>query len=209
MEKKSIIEYLSLIPDKRRGAGQRHEQTMILLIVLMSTMSGYIGYRPIGDFINRNKEELLKYFKPTKSRLPSFHTVRRVLQNLNFECLSKSFHHWATQYISIEPMEWVSIDGKAINGTMTDYPDNKQRFINLVSIYCSKQKLVFGNAQVDNSKESEIPVVRQLIEALSIQGATFTLDALHCQKNDCGNYRKRKQLCNRSKTKSKEFVPTN
>lgn len=182
MEKKSIIEYLRVIPDIRRGAGQRHEQTMILLIVLMSIMSGYIGYRSIGDFIERNKKELLNYFQPKKNRLPTFYTVRRVLQNLDFEALCNQFQQWAKQYISIKPLEWMSIDGKAINGTMTDYGDNKQRFINLVSVYCSKQKLVFGNAQVDNSKESEIPVVRQLIEGLSIEGSTFTLDALHCQK---------------------------
>ncbi len=35
---------------------------------------------------------------------------------------------------------------------------------------------------VSNSKESEIPVVKQLIETLDIKGVTFTLDALHCQK---------------------------
>ena len=51
---KSIVDYFNDIPDPRRGAGQRHEQTFILLLVLMSTMSGYTGYRATGDFINRN-----------------------------------------------------------------------------------------------------------------------------------------------------------
>ncbi len=36
--------------------------------------------------------------------------------------------------------------------------------------------------RVSNSKESEIPVVKELIAALDIKGVTFTLDALHCQK---------------------------
>ena len=178
----SIIDYLHLIPDRRRGAGQRHDQTLVLLIVLMSIMSGYNGYRAIGDFIERNRRDLLKFLKPHKGRLPSFDTVRRVLQNIDFEEFSQQFHKWAMQYVSISKSELISIDGKAISGTMTNYHDNKQRFINLVSLYCSKQKMVIGNANVDNSKESEIPVVKQLIEALDIKGATFTLDALHCQK---------------------------
>jgi hypothetical protein len=145
-------------------------------------MSGYEGYRGIGDFIKRNRIDLLKHFNPPKDRLPSFDTVRRVIQNLDFGLLSKQFHQWAIQYVSITEAEWISIDGKGINGAMTDCNNTRQRFVNLVSIYCSKRKVVLGNAQVDNSKESEIPVVQHLIEALDIKGVVFTLDALHCQK---------------------------
>jgi hypothetical protein len=180
--KKNIVTYLQELPDERRTAGMRHNQTIILMIVLMSTMSGYRGYRAIGDFIQKNRKGLLDYLQPLKSRLPSFDTVRRVLQELDFDLLSKQFHQWAIQYVAIGAEEWISIDGKSIQGTMSDYHEEKQRFINLVSLYCSKQNLVIGNGHVDNSKESEIPVVRQLIEALDIEGVTFTLDALHCQK---------------------------
>jgi hypothetical protein len=71
---------------------------------------------------------------------------------------------------------------KAIGGTVSNSNSINQDFISLVSVYCSKQKLVLCNAQVTNSKESEIPVIKQLIEALDLEGVTFTLDALHCQK---------------------------
>lgn len=183
MEKpKSIIDFFAKIPDHRRGAGQRHEQTFILLITLMSTMSKCYSYRAIGDFIKRNKIALLEHFKPKKNRLPSFDTVRRVLQGIDFSLLSKQFHQWAVQYVCISDQEWISIDGKRIGGTTTNSNNSNQHFINLVSLYCSKQKLVIGNALVSNSKESEIPVVKQLIEALDIKGVTLTLDALHCQK---------------------------
>jgi len=179
---KSIIEFFNKIPEHRRGAGQRHAQSFILLITLMSTMSKCYGYRAIGDFIKRNKSDLLEHFKPNKDRLPSFDTVRRVLQGINFSVLSKQFYEWAVQYVYISEQEWVSIDGKRIGGTTTNSNNSSQHFINLVSLYCSKQKLVIGNAQVSNSKESEIPVVKELIAALNIKGVTFTLDALHCQK---------------------------
>ena len=179
---KSIVEYFDEVPDPRRRAGKRHEQTFVLLITLMSTMSGYMGYRAIGDFIRRNKAALLEHFKPKKKRLPSFYTVRRVLLSIDFNEVSKQFHKWALQYVSISQQEWVSIDGKAIGGTTTNSNNSNQSFVSLVSLYCSKQKLVIGNAQVSNSKESEIPVVKQLIEALDLKGVTFTLDALHCQK---------------------------
>lgn len=180
--KKSIVEYFAEIPDVRRGAGQRHEQGFILLITLMSTMSKCYGYRAIGDFMKRHKKALIENFKPKKDRIPTFYTVRRVLQGIDFSLLSNQFHQWALQYVSISKQEWISIDGKAIGGTVKNNHDSAQHFISLVSLYCSKQKLVIGNAQVSNSKESEIQVVEQLIKALDIKGVTFTLDALHCQK---------------------------
>jgi hypothetical protein len=179
---KTIIDYLEELPDTRRTAGQRHDQTFILLLVLMSTMSGYQGYRSIGDFIKRNQKELLSSFKPAKDRLPSFYTVRRVIQGLDFKLLSDKFYRWAIQYTELSENEWIHVDGKAMKGTMSDYALDKQRFVNLVSLYSSRKQVVVGQAFVDNSKQSEIPVVQQLIAGLGLSGVTFTLDALHCQK---------------------------
>jgi hypothetical protein len=178
----NLLEYFSRIQDPRRLQGQRHGLSLILLLTLMSIMSGYIGYRAIGDFMKRNKKDLLDSLKPKKGRLPSFDVIRQVLIHIDFQEVSKQFHNWAKRYISISKNEWISIDGKAIGGTLTGVHSIDQNFVSLVSLYCSKQKLIIGNVQVSNSKESEIPVVRQLIEALDLEGVTFSLDAIHCQK---------------------------
>ncbi len=147
-EVKSIIEFFEEIPDPRREAGQRHDQTLVLVLVLMSTMSGYIGYRANGDFIQRNKASLLEHLRPKKNRLPSFYTVRRIVQGIDFSFVSKQFHRWASQYVTISKQEWVSIDGKVIGGTVTNANSSNQQFVSLVSLYCSKQKLVIGNEKV-------------------------------------------------------------
>src|SRR6266700_280568 len=102
---KSIVDYLAEIPDSRRGAGQRHEQVFILLVTLMSTMSKCYGYRAIGDFMKRHKNALIENFNPKKGRIPTFYTVRRVLQGIEFLLLSKQFHQWALQYVSISDQE--------------------------------------------------------------------------------------------------------
>jgi hypothetical protein len=182
MEKAGLLDYFLTIKDPRRLQGQRHSLSLILLLTLMSIMSGYIGYRAIGDFIKRNREDLLTSLKPNKDRLPSFDIVRSVLIRVDFEEVSRAFHSWALQYITISEQEWVSIDGKAIGGTVTGGNTINQTFVSLVSLFCSRSGLVLGNAQISNCKESEIPVVKQLIEALDLEGLTFTLDALHCQK---------------------------
>lgn len=181
-EVKSIIYFFEKIPDSRRGAGQRHEQTFVLLLVLMSTMSGYLGYRAVGDFIKRNKAALLEHLQPKKNRLPSFYTVRRIVQGIDFSLVSKQFSRWASQYVTLSRHEWVSIDGKVIGGTVSNANNSNQQFVSLVSLYCSKQKLIIGNQKVLHKKENEITIVQQLIEALELEGVTFSLDALHCQK---------------------------
>jgi hypothetical protein len=182
MKEQSILYHLSKVSDKRRGAGRRHSQEIVLLIVLMAVMSGYSGYRAIGDFIERNRTDLLAYLQPVKDRLPTFFTVRRVLMNIDFNEFSQQFYQWTKHYSDIQSGEWVSIDGKAIGGTAKNGVNGYQDFVNLVSIFTSRQKMVLANAKVINSKESEIPVVRQLVEALHLKDVVFTLDALHCQK---------------------------
>ena len=182
MEKSNLLDYLGQIKDPRRLQGQRHELISILLITIMSTMSGYIGYRPIGDFMRRNESDLLKVLKPKKNCLPSFYVVRMVLKDIDFTDFSLQFYNWTKQYIEIEEGEWVSIDGKAIGGTVTNGCNFNQNFTSLVSLFSSKKKLIIGNAQIVTSKKSEISVVQQLIEALDLKGVIFTLDALHCQK---------------------------
>lgn len=178
----NLLFYLSQIPDPRRLQGQRHELTHILLITIMSIMSNYIGYRAIGDFMKRNEKDLVALLKPKRDKLPSFDVVRKVLMGIDFKDFSKLFHDWAMQYVNIEKDEWISIDGKAIGGTVTNSSNIDQDFTSLISLYCSKQKQVLGNAQINNGKESEIPAVQQLIKALDLKGVNFTLDALHCQK---------------------------
>lgn len=184
MTKKSsnLLAYFSNVKDPRRLQGQRHDLELILLITTMSIMSGYIGYRAIGDFMKRNESDLLSTLKPKRGKLPSFDVIREVLIAIDFTEFSNQFYKWSKKYITISKKEWMSLDGKAIGGTVSNIHNINQNFISLVSLYSSKQKLVLCNAQLQNAKTSEIPVVRQLIEALDLKGVTFTLDALHCQK---------------------------
>ena len=178
----NLVKKLEQIKNPRRGEGQRHNLVFVLLVIIMATMSGYFGYRAIGDFIKRNKADLLRYFKPQKDRLPSFSTVRRVIKGIDFEDFTAVFYEWSKDYIEIKKGDWLNIDGKAIKGTFDKNNINRQHFINLVSIFSEKTGTILSVGKILNSKESEIPKVRELIEKLDIKGVVFTIDALHCQK---------------------------
>lgn len=169
---------LSKLSDIRRNEGKRHKIELIVMLVILAIMSGYQGIRAAGDFIKRNKKELISCFKPEKGRLPSFSTIRRVMNNINFNELCAIFEKWSKNYIEIKEKEWVSLDGKEIRGTI---PEEEHKFINLVSLFAIDKKLVYSMDKVDE-KSNEIPKVQELIENFPAKKVVFRMDALHCQK---------------------------
>ena len=179
----NLFEMLSELDDHRRPQGRMHELGMLLIIAIMAVMSGYHDLRAMKDFITKNREELIQLFKPKKDRLPSRQTIGRVIQNIGFDKLSEIFQNWAISTTDIKADEWLSNDGKAIGGTVSNFDNKKQNFVNLVSIFASKQKQVILVGKINNNKESEIPKLKELIKILHLEGVVFTIDALHCQKN--------------------------
>lgn len=84
---KDLFSLLSQLDDFRTPAGKRHKLPLVLILAIMSIMSGYTGIRQMGDFIEKNREQLLKLFHPDKERLPSRQTVGRILQHVDFNKL--------------------------------------------------------------------------------------------------------------------------
>jgi hypothetical protein len=179
----TLIESLQTIPDFRRKQGQRYPLIAVLLIAIMSIMSGRCRYREMAAFANANRKELLTFFHLQKrQRLPSHVTFRAILKGVDFDDVLVAFNGWAEQYVTIDSEDWFAMDGKALASTVTDYETSYQNFVSLVSVFSHKRGQVLKTAKLENHKRSEIPTVRELIEALDLQNVVITLDALHCQK---------------------------
>jgi len=178
----NLIEFLTQIPDPRRSQGQRYALVPFLLIVIMSIMTGNTSYREMERFADANKKTFRKFFSSKKKKLPSYVTYREIIKELDFDSVLSIFHQWAQQYVAIEKGEWLSIDGKSLNSTVSDYSDSFQNFVSLVSIFSHKKGQVLKVAKLENKKSSEISTVKELIETLDLKNLVFTLDALHCQK---------------------------
>ena len=97
--------------------------------------------------------------------------------------MAQQFEQWVNSTFTLEPGEWVAVDGKSIIGTVTDYGTAYQNFISLVSLYSNQQGIVLTSQQFESKHDSELKVVQTMLEALNLEGVVFTLDALHCQKN--------------------------
>jgi hypothetical protein len=179
----NLIGELKQIPDYRKSKGKRHELWLVMLVVVLGSLCGYRGYRPLADFSQQHWQTLCELVElPLTTRLPSYSTYRRVLHRVDFEPLVNLFNRWSQMMIQLTEQTWVAADGKSIRSTLTDYSESYQNFVTTVSAFTHQSGVVLRLQVMNNQQTSEIEVVRQLIAALAGQPIVFTLDALHCQK---------------------------
>jgi len=169
---------LATLKDKRRGQAQQHKIDVVLMITIMATMSGYQGYRAIGDFAQRYKKQIVKYLKLEKDRVPAYATVRRVVQEIDHKKFGDIFTKWMKHYMKKSNSQWIAVDGKAIKGTKQKEDDKK--LAHLVSFFASdSQEILIARKTAD--KSNEIPLVQKMMEEFPLKDMIITLDALHCQ----------------------------
>lgn len=178
MEAETLRVALSRLEDKRRGQGQWHSIDLVLMIAIMATMSGYFGYRAIGDFVLRYHDELIAYLRPDKKRLPAYATFRRVLMHIDTKAFGVVFEKWMRDYLDKDSDVWVSIDGKAVRGTAQREEDKK--LAHMVSFFKSDSKEVLIARQTA-TKSNEIPLVQEMLREFPLKQLVLTLDAMHCQ----------------------------
>ena len=178
MKEFNLRNELKTLKDKRRGQAQQHKIDVVLMITIMATMSGYQGYRAIGDFAKRYKEEIVKYLELEKARVPAYATVRRVVQEIDHKKFNHIFTEWMKHYMKKSNSQWIAVDGKAIKGTKQKEEDKK--LAHLVSFFASDSKEILI-AKKTATKSNEIPLVQEMMEEFPLKDMVITLDALHCQ----------------------------
>ncbi len=178
----SLIAALQQVEDFRSARGKRYELWVVLLLVILGMMSQCHGYCSLETFAQRHQDALIAALGLSVKRLPSDSTFRSILQQLDYRQLIRMFNQWAQQYIELEAGSGLSMDGKAIAGTLVEHQGSQQNFMSLVSLYCQQQGVVLSTQAFENQQQSELEVVQQLLAALHLEGQIVTLDALHAQK---------------------------
>ena len=179
----SLIESLKQIPDPRKARGKSHPLWILLLLIIMGTMAGYQGYRPLDAFVKEHHQSLSEALG-IEFKAPSFSTFRRIMLSLPFDALSDAFESWMNAHsATLFPDNSVtSIDGKWIRQKLTD-AEGKDRFVGLVSLFAQVQGVTVKVQSLSETDNSEIKVVQTLLETLQVSGLLIGLDALHAQKN--------------------------
>ena len=88
---------------------------------------------------------------------------------------------WVQQFCAALPAvawEGVAVDGKVLRGST---PTGEDRAVQVLSAFSHQLEVVLGQ-QVVHDGANEIPVGRQLLETLVLEGKLVTLDAMHTQR---------------------------
>lgn len=179
----SLIEKLKKVKDFRKDQGKRYPMWLVLLVVILATMSGYLNYREIEDFAQRNRDKLIKALSLNLPSFPSHSTIRRVMMGVDSSELIAIFNEWAlTNYSEKSELDWLAVDGKSLRGTVKNYGDKQQNFVSIVSLFSLKTGLVVKMKKFETKKESEIKSTQELVKDCQIKGKVFTFDALHCNQ---------------------------
>ncbi len=185
----NLIDHLKQVPEFRAARGQRHPLWLILLLIILGAMMGYWGYRPLAEFVALYGRDICRKLDIAEdTKLPSYSTFRRIMQQLDYQVLAALFTDWVQSYQPVTAGEWFSADGKSIRSSVTDYDQAEQNFVSLVSLFAHQRGVVQAVMPMENKLMSEQEVVRVLLSAVGFTNVGVTMDALHCQKNteaDC------------------------
>lgn len=178
----NLIEELLKVEDFRAARGKRYPLWLILLLVVMGTMSGCLGYQALEDFGRRHHQALAEQLQLPTTNFPSDSTLRRVMKGINFILLAQIFNQWVSKYVPTPGKDWVGVDGKSIKGTVSNYDNAYQDFVSIVSVFSTNRGVTLALEQFRNKENSEIAIVQALLSAIDLQQVVFTFDSLHCQK---------------------------
>jgi len=180
----SLLEALKEIPEFRKARGKSHPLWLLLLLIIMGTLAGYQGYRPLENFAKEHHPSLCQLLGLETFRVPSYSTFRRVMMGIDFLALSNQFEDWMSAQDPTHSADThvAAIDGKRIRQSLTD-ENGKARFVGLVSLFALETGMTLKLEALTRQKNSEIKVVQTLLETLQVDGLLITMDALHAQKN--------------------------
>jgi hypothetical protein len=100
MESKSLMVYLRELSDPRKEKGKRHEQEVILIIIILGLMIGCKSMREISRFAWEYREDLSKKLPLHRRKTPSLMTLIRTLDNIDQEELCNCFNKWMEKFIT-------------------------------------------------------------------------------------------------------------
>jgi len=183
----SLIEPLQTVRDFRRQPTE--PLWVVLLLVVMGTMSGCTGYRPLADFVARQQTALLPLLALPRQRLPSLSTLRQIMVRVDVESFTCAFNAWAQVTFAPAVAEQVAMDGKRIKASVSDYDQPYQAFVSVVSAFSVAQGVVVGLETMRHQQTSDMQTVEVLLAGLQLKGVCFSLDALHTQKNSGAKHR--------------------
>lgn len=170
------------LEDTRQAWKIKHNLVDILVIVMLSVLTGHNDFEEMVIFAEARLEILRKYIK-LENGIPHKDTIKRVVAIIDPNQLNLVFYSWLANIINDknhtfldEVNKIIAFDGKTICGS-NDIYDNA---LHILTAFDTENELVLGQLPVD-VKTNEITVMPELIKLLDLENTVITAYALNCQ----------------------------
>ena len=170
------------LKDTRQAWKIKHNLVDILVIVMLSVLTGHNDFEEMVIFAEARLEILRKYIK-LENGIPHKDTIKRVVAIIDPNQLNLVFYSWLANIINEknhtfldEINKIVAFDGKTICGSNDIY----NNALHILTAFDTENELVLGQLPVD-VKTNEITVMPELIKLLDLENTVIIADALNCQ----------------------------
>lgn len=172
----SLLEAFAELSDPR-GRECEHKLEEVLLVAICAVISGAESWTSVSEW-GRLKLDWLRQHLPFANGIASHDTFGRVFTLLSARQFEACFVRWIRQLCPGLEGQHLAIDGKSVRGSHHGGGGP----IHLVSAWSATAGLTLGQIRTAD-KSNEITAIPELLEALDIQGAIITMDAMGCQHN--------------------------
>jgi hypothetical protein len=175
-----LITFLKAMPDCRMRRGIRFPQWWMLLVAILSILSGQGSLVGMERFAKRHRVTLNQLLGTDLGKAPSDSTFRLLFQQLNVDQFSTLLRDWmAAQTGVAEGLDMLVCDGKTLRGSIDEKSDGATSFIAQVSLYSQQLGVAIAQTTYATDEGSETAALRALLESVDLAGVLVQADALH------------------------------
>jgi predicted transposase YbfD/YdcC len=173
---KSVVQSFAAVADPRTR-GCRYPWDELMFVAVCGVCSGADDWVGVVDWANLKLDWLSQHLAFANG-IASHDTFSRVFSLLDAQRFEACFIGWMQSICPSLAQQLIPIDGKSVrrshNGT--------SRMAHLVSAWHTERGLVLAQVKTA-AKSNEITAIPELLDALDVQGAIITIDAMGCQRS--------------------------
>ena len=165
----------------RRGI--RFPQWWMLLVAILSILSGQGSLVGMEHFAKRHRQMLNDLLGTDFGNSPSDSTFRLLLAQLDVPGFESLLREWMSAQPGVtEELDTLVCDGKTLRGSIAENENGAARFIAQVSLYSQSLGVAIAQTTYATDAGSETQALRQLLEAVELDGVLVQADALHANR---------------------------
>ncbi len=180
------LEHFESLDAPRQAGKVWYPLDEMLLLCLLAVLAGAESWVEIAEF-GKAKLDFLRRYRPFENGTASHDQLGDLFAALDAEAFQHCFIAWVASLTKLGP-DIVAIDGKTLRRSYQE--GGAKAPIHMISASwrspccawtSARQRLVLGQAKVAE-KSNEIIAIPDLLDLLTLKGATVTIDAMGCQK---------------------------